>query len=633
MADQTVTYQVNAEGNLTGEAKKAAEALATLEQELSDSTKELAAMQKALKNLEKATSPNKDQTAALTTKINASKEAIAKMQSEHLKLGGTFRKTGAATKNTGQGFKELAAKASAMPGPIGSLVSKLISLKDLLGKGAMAAGAAALAAGLTAVAYAAVKAAKSIYDYGISAADAARSELLQLEGLTKMRFLFQRTAGNATEMQNAIDDIAAKTPTARGELVKYTDELYRMGLRGTALTKTLEGVSIKHAAQGAAAAHAFGSWAAGVNMAGGSVDKLVGRVKGQLGGIAQQQMKSLTVQTEKQKEAFDMLFTGVKMEKYLDAWKEVKDLMSQTTESGKALKFLMTTVLQPLIDSSASGAGIVKRFFQVLIIGALEVTIAVLKVRRWFRETFGDKSQFKGLWEGEGASKALKVALGGLIGVVVALTGVMTYMALQIGMFVIPILWGLAAPFLPFILAAAAVGIAVATLIVYWDELVQAFEDLDWIQAGADIVTGLLKGLIPGPIVDGMRELAGTAIDAFKKAIGSASPAKAFIQVGTTIPEGVAEGVDAGAPAAQAATANMLDGAAPRLGPHAAPADSAPRSSAANGGKPGGAPVTIGEIHVHATSDKPEQMAIDFRRELERVLAGFASELGAPEPA
>lgn len=633
MADQTATYQVNVEGNLSGEAAKATAALKQLEQQLEADTKELAAMQKAMRNLQSGTVVNVEQYRKLNAQIAASKERISTAQSKFLDLGGVFRKTGAAGQGTGQKFKELAQKAAAMPGPIGSLVSKFLALKQMLGNGAMIAGAVALAAGLTAVAYAAAKAAKSIYDYGVSAADAARSELLQLEGLTKMRFLFQRTAGNATEMQNAIDEIAAKTPTARGELVKYTDELYRMGLRGSALTKTLEAVSIKHAAQGAAAAQAFGSWAAGVNMAGGSVDKLVGRVKGQLGGIAQQQMKSLTVQTEKQKEAQDMLFTGVKMEAYLDAWKEVHDLMSQATESGKALKFLMTTLLQPFIDSSTKGAGIVKRFFQVMIIGALEVTIAVLKLRKWFRETFGDKSQFKGLWEGEEASKRLEVAMYGLLGVAVALTAILVALAVKIALFVIPVLWGLVAPFLPFIAAAVAVGLAIGTLITYWDELGQAFEDLDWAQLGLDIMDALILAMNPIVLGGHMIKLAGSMLTAFRKAIGAASPAKAFIKVGATIPQGVAEGVNQGAPEAEQATAGMLDGAVPRLGPHAAPADSAPPGAAKGGRLGGGAPVSIGEIHVHATTDKPQQMALDFRRELERVLAGFAAELGAPEPA
>jgi hypothetical protein len=653
MADQSATYAIQLEGNLTGEAEKAAEALQKLESQLADDTKELAAMQKALKSLQMSTAPSASAVDALTTRIGATKERIASATGSLVALGGPLRKIAApvqaatdklkkmgteakavpapvaalATK-----LKEIASKASQMPGPIGSVVSKLISMRELLAGGAMVAGAVALAAGLTAIAYAAVKAAKSIYEYGVSAADAARSELLQLEGLTKMRFLFQRTAGNAVEMQNAIDEIAARTPTARGELVKYTDELYRMGLRGTALTKTLEGVSLKHATQGAAAAHAFAGWAAGVNLAGGSVDKLVDRVKGRLGGIAQQQMKSLTVQTEKQKEAQDMLFTGVQMEKYLDAWKEVTDLMSQVTESGKALKFLMTTLLQPFIDSSTKGAGIVKRFFQVLIIGALEVTIVVLKLRKWFRETFGDKSQFKGLWEGEEASKRMKVALGGLLGVLGLLTAALVVFAVKMSLVVIPVLWALVAPFLPFILAAVAVGAAIATLIVYWDELVKAFEDLDLFQAGVDLIKGLIKGLLSmsplGPVV----AIAGSIIDAFKGEIESSSPSKVFMRIGATIPEGVAVGVDANASEAQNATANMLDGAAPKLGALGTPEDSAPPGRG-RGNRPGaGAPVSIGEIHVHTTSDKPQQMALDFRRELERVLAGFAAELGAPEP-
>jgi hypothetical protein len=254
-----------------------------------------------------------------------------------------------------------------------------------------------------------------------------------------------------------------------------------------------------------------------------------------------------------------------------------------------------------------------------------------LKVRKWLRETFGDNEFVKWVKDSEGASKAFKIIGGGLIGMFVAIGAAAVVLAFQVGMFLLPVLWGLAAPFIPFIAAAVGVGAAITSLVVYWDELVQAIKDVD---LGQLIMDAILLALDPFGVGRAMVNLAGTMIDSFKKAIGAHSPAKAFIKVGATIPEGVAEGVHAGAPEAQEATADMVDASAPKLGRVGAGGGSAPPAAGAAAGRlGGGAPITIGEIHIHATSDKPQALAMDFRRELERVLAGFASELGAPEPA
>ena len=251
MADNKVTYAIVVEDEASGAALTAAQALKKLDAQIAADTKSLAAMQKAMRNMQAGSSVNVDSFRKLQSQMSAAKDRIAQAQSKVVDLGGSFAQSGkAAGKGLTEKLKALTEQAQQMPGPMGGLAGRLSAVRAALGGGAIALGIAAIAAALVALAVGAIAATRAMYNYGIAQADARRSELLRLEGLTKMRFFFQRLPGNAKEMQNAIDLVAAKTPVARDQVAKYSEQLYRMGLRGNALTKTLEGVAIKSAVQG-----------------------------------------------------------------------------------------------------------------------------------------------------------------------------------------------------------------------------------------------------------------------------------------------------------------------------------------------------------------------------------------------
>ncbi len=196
----------------------------------------------------------------------------------------------------------------------------------------------------------------------------------------------------------------------------------------------------------------------------------------------------------------------------------------------------------------------------------------------------------------------------------------------------VPALWAALVPMLPFIAAAVGLSFAFRALYEHWDDLKLAFKQIDWLQAGSDIIDGIVSGLGIGPLIDKMKELGAGALKAFQEALGIASPSKEFMKLGLAIPQGVEAGVDKGAPGAQRAAADMVD--VPRLGD--ARARGGALEDAGGAGAPGrsggGTTFTFGDITIQATSDKPAQMAIDFRRELERVLEGLAAEIGAPVP-
>lgn len=668
MVDQKAEYQIDLGIEGAGEAESAAKALEHLEAAIKGDTRELGAMQRALKNLSAATAPNTDQINKLKSSIVQKKEAVAAAQSQFIALGGEFKKAAksgggfeakiasvvqkmqgapAEAKKAAEGARTFGARlealtknAGALPGPLGKFVSQLGNVRGLLRGGLIAAGVAAIAAALAALVVATIAATRQLYKYGVAQADARRSELLRLEGLTKLRFLYQRIPGNAQQMQGALDRVAAKVPAGREALAKYNDQLYKMGMRGPALEKALEGVGLKLSVQGEEAASAFAGWAAGVNMTGGSIDKLVDKVRSRLGGIAAKQMTSLTVQAEKQKEAFDALFTGLDMDQYLAGWASVNGLLTQATASGRALKAMVTAILQPLIDGSTKATPIIKRFFQGMIIAALQFGIVVLTIRNLFKKTFGDSTLFEGLDVGRVAVLAGKAALYGLAFALGVSGLAATALSFKLGKLLIPLLWkGAVAtfaalgPFLAIALAIGAVGYLVYTLIKYWDDLVIAFQQLDWLEAGLDIIEGIVRGMIGAPIYDKMKELALGALDTFKEALGITSPSKAFAKLGLEIPAGVAKGVESNSQTAEAASAGMLSASTPQLGQIAPPSGERSKDGGGGAAARGGNTITIQSISVHAASDKPEQLARDFRRELERELEGLLLETGGTVPA
>ncbi len=663
MADRKAEFALQLTDEASGAADSVANALGKLRSSIEGDQRELAEMQKAMRNLQMGTSVNIDQFRKLKAGVDAKRQSIATAQAQYINLGGTFAKTS----NSGRGltarFTALQKQITDMPGPLGRLGGSLGRIGGMVGGGGMiAVGVMAITAALAALVVASAAAIGALAKYGIAQADARRSELLRLEGLTKLRFFYQRMPGNAREMQAGIDKVAASTALGRADVEKYNAQLYKMGLRGENLTLALEGVSLKAAVQGDEAANAFAGWAAGAAMSGRSVAALVNRVRADLGPTAAKMMLSLDVQARKFKESFSALFDDVPIENLLAGFKSLTDLMSTSTASGKALKQLVEVLFKPIFESMAGSAPLVKRFFQGMILAAQEVTIAILRLRLWMRATFGDTSILQGVDTTRVALNTGKIVLYALIAAFALASVVVTGLSIRLATWLVPALgksalwlfkfgvagitgpikmlgslavraltaapalWATVAPMLPFIAAAIGVGLAIYTLIKYWDDLVLAFEQIDWGQAGADIINGLVDGLGLEPLVKRMKELAGGAIDAFKSALGISSPSKAFMQLGLAIPEGITAGVDKGTPEARDTVAGIV----PDPGAAAA-ASAAPGAAGRGGAAVRGATFTFGDIHVHgADKASARELAVDFKRELESVLEGIVLEIGAP---
>lgn len=635
MADpeNTASFAIELEDDTSGAAQAAAQSLGKLRTQIDGDTKALAAMQRAMKNLQGGTVVNIKQFKQLQEGIAAKKQAIAHAQSNFLSLGGTFtataakggglkgkldelaeqvkangaavRETAAAGKKYGESLETLGKQASALPGPLGGLVSKLEAFRAAVTVGgpvlALAVGFVALGAALGVATLALTK-------YAIAHADARRAELLHIEGLTTIRNRYGLAAGNAKEMQEAIDKVAASNALGRDKIAAYSDQLYKMGLRGNNLSAALEGVAIKATVQGEAQASMFAGWAAGLARTGGNVQKFADTVKARLGGTAARQMELLSVQAEKQKESFDALFEGINIAPYEKAHKKVSDLLSQNTNSGKALKQILTLVLQPFIDGATSAQPLIKRFFQGMILESQRLIIQFLQVRNWAKRTFLQNDVVKGI-------DKMNASL--IVGKVVLYT-IAAGLAFAAGSMI-----AFAAPVL---LAGAAIYALINTAQLFY----QLWKEIDWVDLGTSIWKGIVNGLKAGAtwVIDAVKGLGEKASSAFKAALGIHSPSKAFTKYGLSIPAGVAVGVRQGSPDAQRAVEDITGGA---------PNIDNGKGAASSGG--GGATsntntrsvsLVINELHVHASGDKPKDFALDVRRELENALEGVALELGAP---
>lgn len=565
-------------------------------------------------------------------------------------MKGAFDRVPKPADATTSALRRMLMGAESTKGPVSSLVERLGGMKGLLGTGIIAAGLGAAAAGLSAVAVAAGAAAVAVAAYGIAAADARRSELLQLEGLSKYRHYWlemvtgqRRAADSAGFMQTAIDQVAAKTPLARSRIAELQAELSRAGLRSGNLTAALDSLAMVESAQGQSAAQAFKTSLLSAQLYGTSIKKLSDDVKKRLGGVVRGQMLSLDVQQRKLRESVSMLFADVKIEPLLQQLSNLTSMFSESTATGRALKSLVDGLVSPLIGSLSSAGPLVKRFFQGFVIAALVTTIAVLKARNALRDMFGGSELFGqldalkvGVSLGAFAFGTLATAVGIVVGGLALLGGMAAAAAYGIYKLAEPFIW------------AARKGAEFTAWIV----------STDWISLGMSIPSGIAKGITSGAgaVFDAIKNLGSSAINAFQKRLEINSPSRLAAKVSLNVPRGISAGIDAGRGMVQVSAERMgaatergmrdgmsdtsrSGGAAERAAQRPAWANlppmpeqqlaavPVPQPRAAAAPARAGASVTIGDIHLHGVKDA-DDAAQRIRQVVEEVLEGAAVQMG-----
>lgn len=615
--DKSVTLGINLDtAQLKASAESGAAALAQLEDQIKADSKELAQMKTAMRDIQRGNVVDIEQYRKLQTAIEAKTQSIAAARSQHLALGGVLGQTRKSAGGLKGEIAELRASLAQMPGPIGSVTNAFTKVFDVIKKNPMKAAATATAGAMVLLTARTALAIGQLTNYAIAQADAARSERLRLEGLTKIHNYYGVAAGSATELQDAIDKTAGSSALARDKIVGLAEQLYKANFRGQNLADALDAAAIKTATQGQQQANMWIGYAEAINRTGGNVKGFADTVRNQLGGIAQKQMLSADVQAQKLQESYAALTTSIKIEPLLKARAEFNALFSQSTAAGRALRDMLGSLVQPLINSLTRGSQIFKRVFQGMIIGALEFQIAVLEVLDTFGVTFTDELP-GALEDTESAIKAGQVIFDAFLAVITAVGVAALYTAITALPALATALWATLTAAPPLLLLAAALW-GVYEIVTQLAALFQ--EDIDWKLLGDAIFEGISSAW--DKTVKWIKDLGGMISGTFKEVLGIHSPSRVFAQFGEDIGEGLQQGIDASAPDVNDSVEHLVKvPEAPAGGTGGAAATGA-----------AGNTIVIQEINLSGYAE-PAAAANDFVTELTAALKAVGYQLGTTSGA
>ena len=599
MATKSASFAINLEDGTSSAANAAADSLAKLKRKIDADNKALTDMKRAMRQLQGGTSVNVKAFRALQSKIDATKNSVSKSRARYIELGGTFGKVAPKARRAAKGTEGLGKALTGASGPLGTMASGFSKLGTLIANPITLI--VAMAAGLLALAAAAAAATAAMLKFGVASSGARRSEALQIEGLNSLRTMFGRAVASVEDFQAAIDRASDSTNVGRSTLQGYARSLSRIGLRGDALSDSVEAMGIAFQVQGERGARRFRALATQTRLAGGSVADLAAAYRRTLGPIARRQMLSIGNQTERLKRSLSRLFSGLRIEGFLSALDEILSLFSQSTATGRAIKAIFEALFQPMIDDVATLGPVIRRFFQGMVIGALLVTVAVLKVRNAIRDMIPNGAL--------GDFDALDVALGAgvaVFGTLAAAVGLLSLAFVGLAVAVV----ASAAPFIIAVAAIAAVGIGIGLLASKISDFLYSF---DFGSFARDLIDGLVNGIRNGAsaVMGAVRGLADGAAHAFRSALGIASPSKVFAGLGMNIAEGLGRGVDSGSELVNDSVGALVD-------------------VPTGGARAGATSVSIGDITINAKDgDSARDLAKTFRDELARALTGVNIELGA----
>jgi hypothetical protein len=611
----TALFGVEIDDRTGAGVKSSTTQLGQLRAHLDNDTVALAKMEKAWRELNKATTVDVATAKTLKARIDATRTSVVNLTTKISGMGGAFRKSKKEKEDTRSKLEKLRDALQGAGGPASSLTSKVTGLaSSLKGAGGLYFVLVLAAAAGIALGAAMGLAIGKLASYALVVTDAARAEHLHLEALTKIPDWWGRAAGKASELVAITSTMSDKWGLARTEVSKFTQSLYTAGYRGNGLKNAVEASSVALAAFGGdadAAQRYMGavSWQFGLMGKGSAA--FAARVKKDLGDIAIRQSLGFGKQMVMLRQHIGQLFTGVRIEPFLKSLHGVTSLFSQTTVSGQILKRLFKSILSPLFGGAADAGTAIKHLVQDMIFWALKAQGYWLDLQIWVAKTFNYRGDLGTLV----SLTALKVALG--------------FTAIAAGALAIAMV-GITLSTLPLVAAIGAIGYALYWVGSQFKWLYDNATNLDWGQLGFDILKGIGQGIIDGTkwAVDAILGTAGAMKDAFKRALGIRSPSLVFRAQARFIPMGAALGIRDGAPMVRAATRDMAPEPPPRMGASFAAAfaptmHAAPAPAGASGGGIGRVAITIQE------SRDPAATAREVKRVLLQLMRDANTNTGA----
>ncbi len=563
-------YSIKFDSNAAQVGRDGASALEQLRQRIGASEIATRGFSDSLKRLKGSSDEVKAAKNDLKAKLDAEKTAIsqatlellksgtsyAKVTEEHKKLGAEIAK-GATEKLKNQN-QALGAAVTGVGGPVAALRTKLQALEDVLGGANGATGLLTIAA-ITSVA---AIGALAIGVVGLTARFASfvieSGNLLRTQQLT--REAFYGNAEDAQRLGNQIDALGRKVPTGRAALNDLGNELAQAGIQGKTLVDTLNAVGQTSAAlndtagnkikdlvergklsqrfalgrlelQGTGLTFADVASALARNTKTSIADASQALAQGQVtlgdgakalrdatekrfGKVNLAKMLDLDVLKSKFSDTIGGLTSAVNITPLLQDASDLEALFDSSTESGRALKELVTSVGGSLVDGIRGAKPVVKEFIEYLVLGALDLQLDYLDLQIQFQDTFGkDALNNLDVWQG-----ALK---------------------------------GVSNSLYPLREAVTDVGIAFKILSPYVDDLkaIEAASEniykrlagTSWKDVGASIVAGIVGPL--REVVLAAESLGDDMIKAIKTKLGIASPSKRMAdEIGRPSGEGQIKG-------------------------------------------------------------------------------------------
>lgn len=507
------------------------------------------------------------------------------------RLGGTMAKGEGALDKLKEGF-------DATGSPIGGLIGKFQTLKEVMQNplakaAAMSALAVAVVVGWFAIAGAITAAIVKVTAFAIQSADAARSVGLIREAAAV-------GSASAADLERAMLKVEGKTSATREAVGDLVNEYSRLRLTIGGIEAATSAVTVATQAAGQAAGAAIKGlidrgvdtkrfWLGAFDLKGtglargevaaqlakqmkisiGAAENALrdGRVKledgikaldaaveARFGEVARRQMLALPVQLERAKKNLNNLFAGVKIEGFLEKLHDTLSLLDETTETGKAIRQVFSVALQPFVDMAGDGMPIVEGLIYGVVFSVQMLVIWGLKAAIALKGVFGGSSLLKNVDGMKLAFYAGAGAVGLVLGAVTALAGAFVLLGIVIG-----------AALAPFILVAVqVVGLALtigASFTALASEISELFSNDLLTDSIEDMIDGAVKGVKDGAskLWEGFKDLAKGAVDAFKGALGIASPSKVFRAESKWIPVGAAKGIEDGKPRVTQALATLAE--------------------------------------------------------------------------
>jgi hypothetical protein len=593
--EQKASFAIELKDGTSAAANSAAHALEQLRARLEADTRAVRGMQGALAKLKAGSLGNSQAAAVLKARIASQQRSIAGLQAHYVSLGGTFD---AVKKATGEGGGALASVTGVLEkaGPSGQALAQVLKSvsSGMLGVVGVAIAAVGAIIGLT---VAIAQATAALGRYVLAVADARRNETLHLEGMLRWAGIHGRATASTSQLQDAIDRVADSTGLGRDQIAGFASQIARAGVRGQNLNDILEVTAITASAAGDEAANVFRSQAVGAARAGASIKGLASVWRRRFGDIAQQQALGLDRQMARLHENVARLFDGVHIAGFLSVLNRVLSLFSQTTQTGRSLRSMVTSIgrvlSHDLVGDSRQGGDALRNVFRDMVIAFQRVEINLLQLRRRFLAFFPSISR---------VGSALNAAI-------------ITWEAWKAA------IRGVGSSVLSVRRSFSEFGSSIT-------KLYARFLQINWSNLGTAIVEGISNGLRRAwdSLLRTFTDLTGQLPESFRRLLGIHSPSRVFAQLGAQIPRGVEQGIARGSDRATAAAADLV------VPPDGASSPNSPGGRGRRGrGRSGGPMLVIENLNINANSESEGRAAArGFFDEVANLLEGVGLQLAAP---